>query len=53
MCIFHVYIRTCTFMLIFCFSQGDEGAIKSLLQQGANPNTKDNAGWTPLVPTSN
>lgn len=24
-------------------------AVEALLQQGAEPNAKDNAGWTPLV----
>lgn len=29
--------------------QGDVSAVRALLQQGAEPNAKDNAGWTPLV----
>ena len=29
--------------------KGDLTKAKDLLQQGANPNTQDNAGWTPLV----
>ena len=29
--------------------QGDVSAVRVLLQQGAEPNAKDNAGWTPLV----
>jgi hypothetical protein len=29
--------------------KGDAEKVQSLLKEGANPNTKDNAGWTPLV----
>jgi len=29
--------------------KGNLVTLKSLLAAGANPNTKDNAGWTPLV----
>ena len=29
--------------------QGDTITVRALLQQGAEPNAKDNAGWTPLV----
>ena len=32
--------------------KGDLLKAKDLLQQGANPNTQDNAGWTPLVSVS-
>lgn len=33
----------------FSLLQGDLGAVEQLLQNGADPNVKDNAGWTPLV----
>ena len=29
--------------------KGDIDLVESLLKLGADPNTQDNAGWTPLV----
>ena len=29
--------------------QGEEETVRQLLSDGANPNSRDNAGWTPLV----
>ena len=29
--------------------QGNLSVMQDLLQQGLNPNVRDNAGWTPLV----
>ncbi len=29
--------------------QGDDAKVRELLEEGANPNAKDHAGWTPLV----
>ena len=29
--------------------QGNLTVMQDLLQQGLNPNVRDNAGWTPLV----
>ena len=34
--------------LIFLF-QNDEKKVAELLAAGANPNVRDNAGWSPLV----
>lgn len=36
------------FLLKACVKQNME-KVKELLALGANPNTQDNAGWTPLV----
>ncbi|XP_068236646.1 BRCA1-associated RING domain protein 1-like [Palaemon carinicauda] len=36
-----------TMLHIACI-KGDVERVKSLLEDGANPNSKDNAGWTPL-----
>jgi len=33
-------------------SQGCLETVKKLLGEGADPNTKDHAGWTPLVSES-
>ncbi|KAK7074714.1 hypothetical protein SK128_018101 [Halocaridina rubra] len=38
-------------MLHIACIKGDVEKVKSLLLEGANPNTKDNAGWTPLHET--
>ena len=37
---------------IFLISQGCLETVKKLLGEGADPNTKDHAGWTPLVSES-
>lgn len=34
-------------------ARGDAGRVADLLRRGANPNTKDHAGSTPLVAASN
>ncbi|MPC33656.1 BRCA1-associated RING domain protein 1 [Portunus trituberculatus] len=39
-----------TLLHVACI-KGDKEKVKQLLSEGANPNTKDNAGWTPLVST--
>lgn len=37
-------------MILKCdILQNNAEEVKYLLLAGANPNTKDNAGWTPLV----
>ena len=36
----------------FLLSQGCLETVKKLLGEGADPNTKDHAGWTPLVSES-
>lgn len=34
---------------IYLCLQADIVGVKKLLEDGANPNVRDNAGWTPLV----
>ena len=48
----HLSILTINIFCVYAFSsKGNTKDVKELLQQGANPNIKDNAGWTPLVCT--
>ena len=37
------------YIVSFVFMQGDICTAVKLIKEGANPNAKDNAGWTPLV----
>ena len=35
--------------MVTCILQGCVETVRKLLTEGADPNTKDHAGWTPLV----
>ena len=43
------YIISYTATACIFYFQGNLGLVQDLLQQGLNPNVRDNAGWTPLV----
>lgn len=47
----HVSSRVEIMIKYFLCFQGEKARVEELLKAGATPNTRDNAGWTPLVNT--